>query len=342
MSASTDKQLQATLQMNITKNTEAGYSDVFNSFASSKYIYPQFDLYFNDGSQTKPIPKGTILNVTYEYGDASVPAPPRNLNASSMVRLSGFPEGIPASAITDDGLVIRATVTLTYDEEGIQNQFPVRFEDNAGVRVNGYSHLSYHPEIQSGAPTHAVGDKPYYRQSHDVATLLYTTAVPDGGQNSVSQLGINPLDASTSDPFHISTVAYYSAAGLSAAANASYVKCELKYYSKVDGSSAYKEAPEQSIRNSASFTINNSPDSNGIIPVNSIGPSFDPNVPITIGIPLTVPTGNDPNVSVYYSNYKVKLTVSLLDDALNTIEGSTATDYIIYTNAKILTTLVQE
>lgn len=43
---------------------------------------------------------------------------------------------------------------------------------------------------------------------------------------------------------------------------------------------------------------------------------------------------------LYYANYKVRLTAELQQRG-GTITGSRASDYIIYTNAKILTTLVQ-
>lgn len=344
MSSSTTKQLQTTLRMTITKNNQEGYSAVFGDFTRDKKLYPQFDLFFkNEADQIVPIPKGTILDVTYKIGDTAIVAPSRNLDEASLVRLSGFPEGIPATEIGIDGLVIQAEVTLTYDEEGIRQQFPARTTQEEGVKegvkVNGYSYLSYSSEILSGAPSQKAGDVFYYRQVVDVATLTYTTAIPDRAQEPVGQLGINGRE---DDSFGIDSVAYYSVATLNEAAQADSMRCELQFYPKNSDSKYSTEAV--TVPYSAGFqieldgqTLNG--DQNGTISFGE-GNHIDPDLPVTIHIPLTIKTGAQFEGGTY-SNYKVQLKVSLWKGDKK-IEGSAATDYIIYTNAKILTNLVRE
>ena len=41
-----------------------------------------------------------------------------------------------------------------------------------------------------------------------------------------------------------------------------------------------------------------------------------------------------------YANYQVRLTAQLLDEAQKEIDNSEASDYIVYTNAKILRELI--
>ena len=64
---------------------------------------------------------------------------------------------------------------------------------------------------------------------------------------------------------------------------------------------------------------------------------IDPSIPIRISLPLTVVTGN--GFTGPYANYKVNLRVWLQNGNAQ-ITGSEATDYIIYTNAKIKFPLV--
>ena len=67
---------------------------------------------------------------------------------------------------------------------------------------------------------------------------------------------------------------------------------------------------------------------------------LNPSLPIEFDIPLTIDTGGEFGKTYLYSNYKVVLTV-YLESGGSPIPGSRASDYIIYTNAKILTTLVE-
>ena len=64
---------------------------------------------------------------------------------------------------------------------------------------------------------------------------------------------------------------------------------------------------------------------------------IDPSIPIRISLPLTVATGN--GFTGTYANYQVELRV-WLQNGDTQITGSEATDYIIYTNAKIKFPLV--
>ena len=55
----------------------------------------------------------------------------------------------------------------------------------------------------------------------------------------------------------------------------------------------------------------------------------------------TVKSGEEfENENKLYSNYKVLMSVQLLDDNKNPIANSSCDDYIVYTNAKIYTELI--
>ena len=65
-------------------------------------------------------------------------------------------------------------------------------------------------------------------------------------------------------------------------------------------------------------------------------------MPIQIPVDLTVLTGSAFEAKyLTYANYRVKLSVVLQDEDGKTIEGSSASDYIVYTNAKIYPYLVK-
>lgn len=70
--------------------------------------------------------------------------------------------------------------------------------------------------------------------------------------------------------------------------------------------------------------------------------SYNPGQVIQIPIDYSILTGSEfEKRGLTYANYKVTLTVSLLDKDSKELEGSSATDYIIYTNAKVLTDVIQ-
>ena len=70
--------------------------------------------------------------------------------------------------------------------------------------------------------------------------------------------------------------------------------------------------------------------------------SYNPGQVIQIPIDYSILTGSEfEKRGLTYANYKVTLTVSLLDKDNKELEGSKATDYIIYTNAKVLTDVIQ-
>ncbi|MGM9605507.1 MAG: hypothetical protein ACI3XG_10655 [Faecousia sp.] len=340
MSASADRTLEAELKMVINQNKDPNYQEYFSFFATNTTFYPQFDLHLNDGESDWPIPAGTMLEVTYEldgepYGEPET----RILDESSMVRLDGFLDGIHALKVDSDGLVLTAHITLIYDDAGIIEQFPARADaSTTGIQVYGRAYLSYNQGIQSNAPENSSDTThKYHRLETDTASLFFMAAVPDGEETSVNQLGINGLAGSS---FGIATVAYYDVSKLKAASAADTLVCKLSFYPKMKNSTKYSTEAVP-VPYTASYTVG----LNGITLPQSNGPGIslqdnilNPDIPIKITIPLTISTGS--GFIGLYSNYMVKLTVYLTNNGKE-IAGSRDDDYIIYTNAKILTTLVQ-
>ena len=68
---------------------------------------------------------------------------------------------------------------------------------------------------------------------------------------------------------------------------------------------------------------------------------FEPGSFIEIPVEMKVLTGEAFEKQNYrYANYQVRLTAQLLDEAQKEIDNSEASDYIVYTNAKILRELI--
>ena len=94
---------------------------------------------------------------------------------------------------------------------------------------------------------------------------------------------------------------------------------------KVNTGSGYTEiAPVEN--NSFVFSLN--------------GVAVNWHAPVQIDVDLDVKTGEAFESNHMYANYKVLLTVELLDVDGNPLTGSTAYDYIIYTNTKIIKELI--
>ena len=165
------------------------------------------------------------------------------------------------------------------------------------------------------------------------------------GSNRLNQLGINALESG--EPAAIDSSAQYVLSSLNAATQAATLRCTVTLQRKTDdgdyqnatvpfqaaigatvvGSDGSTQVFQAQKAQSADFAL-----SNGI----------DNSIPIQIPVTLRIDTGSAlENAGGYYANYRVVLTAQLLSKSGVPIPNSQARDYIVYTNAKIVTELIR-
>lgn len=337
-----------------TLTATIGFADdtaaqLFRDYGSSKQLHQRFDLVLKlcqgDSVTQTSLASGTTLQVTYrengtEISTATVPV------SGSAAKLTFPGGGIPVSDLTGN-LTLEAQVLLTYTDPGILQQFPTRDSDDTttGILVCANSYLTYSaPSLaQSSSPISAAdGNKRrYYRQETGATSLHYVAT----GSNRLNQLGINALESG--EAAAIDSSAQYVLSSLNAATQAATLRCTVTLQCKTDDGD-YQNAtvpfqaaigatvvgsdgrtqdfPAQKAQ-SADFTL-----SNGI----------DNSIPIQIPVTLSIGTGNAlESAGGYYANYRVVLTAQLLNRSGTPIPNSQASDYIVYTNAKIVTELIR-
>ena len=248
--------------------------------------------------------------------------------------------------------------TLSYDSaKSIEDQFPERSTAGEGILVCADSQISYFSSMnpssldnESTDGGHDHSNIRYYRDVVNSASLSYNAYQNNYGSQKYgwSQLGINPLDPD-GGYFQVQSAALYDVHDVKSTAN--QLKLTFELYRKNDAGTGYTEVQEslgeylknlkvkaKVLDNGNTFTPMQSVD-NGTVTFRGI--SINKNLPIEIEVDMQVLTGEDfEGARLKYANYKLELTAELLDNNGNHISGSSAHDYIIYTNAKIRTDLV--
>ena len=228
-------------------------------------------------------------------------------------------------------------MALSYTPAQIQQQFNTRptTESTDGLELYASSHLAYSATAleQSNNPQYAedTSDSHFYRKEAFPVTLAYNA----GGASEdvrVNQLGIN---GRVENAASIQSVATYNISTLEAARAAGKICYSIQLYRK-DDSGEFQEVANNGLLTPDTPTATLVSQDGKAKTVN-LGETFpvgiDISVPIRISLPLTVVSGE--GFTGTYANYKVELTVWL-----DGVADSSATDYIIYTNAKIKFPLV--
>ena len=170
--------------------------------------------------------------------------------------------------------------------------------------------------------------------------------------DSVSQLGINGLE----DNFPIQSLGVYNVERVEGASSAKYLKCTVSLYCKDNLTNQYTTPVTGSIGSylpelklglditdaggNIAHTDMTAPSGDGSV-IFTLPQTFDPGSFIEIPVEMKVLTGEAFEAEGYrYANYQVRLTARLLDEAQKEIDNSEASDYIVYTNAKILRELI--
>ena len=326
-------------------------AQLFRDYGSSKQLHQRFDLVLKlcqgDSVTQTSLASGTTLEVTYrkngkDISTATVPV------SGSAAKLTFPGDGIQVSELTGD-LTLEAQVLLTYTDPGILQQFPTRDSEDTttGILVCANSYLAYSaPSLaQSSSPIPASdsNNRRYYRHETGATSLHYVAT----GSNRLNQLGINALESGEATAA-IDSSAQYVLSSLNAATQAATLRCTVTLQRKTDDGS-YQEDTTVPFQAAIGVTVVGSdgrtqdfPAQNGNIADFELLNGIDNSIPIQIPVTLHIGTGSAlESAGGYYANYRVVLTAQLLNRSGVPIPNSQASDYIVYTNAKIVTELIR-
>ena len=341
------------------RDTFNGYkSDDFNMYQAFKFSMKNFDE--NDAGANAKIIAGTSVNVDYsilnssdtELSNAKI-SKTETLSEAKDSYMLMYPNSVYdyINSDTNGSITVKADISLTYGTAGIIDQFPERKDGDTktGIDVNAASYVAYSQNNIENSSISASGDMParrYYRKAMTVAQLNYNVAestILESKDSPFSQLGINAKDMTTGE-MAITANAIYDLSALSRSTRDSGKKIQytLKLYVK-DNSGDYKQTNDIS-KYLSSFTLENATSSSGLNGKECVFTTdYNGEEQNTAVTKFTVKTGKAfEEQGLTYANYRVELTAVLLDEKNEKVNGTTASDYVVYTNAKIETGFINQ
>lgn len=336
------------------RDTFNGYkSDDFNMYQAFKFSMKNFDE--NDVGANAKIIAGTSVNVDYsilnssdtELSNAKISKTETISEAKDSYMLM-YPDSVYdyINSDTNGSITVKADISLTYGTAGIIDQFPERKDGDTktGIGVNASSYVAYSQNNIENSSISASGVMParrYYRKAMTVAQLNYNVAestVLESKDSPFSQLGINAKDMTTEE-MAITANAIYDLSALSRSTKDSGKKIQytMRLYIK-DNSGDYKQTNDIS-KYLSSFTLENAASSSGLNGKECVFTTeYNGEEQNTAVTKFTVKTGKAfEEQGLTYANYRVELTAVLLNDNNSVVNGTTSSDYVVYTNAKIET-----
>ena len=291
--------------------------------------------------------------------------------------LSQAAEAGKASGVPDDYLIsISEKVAVQYAESAFSAQFPRSSESSneIGTYMIGYSNISseFDNSVSSKASynTESNGEsqqsrKLYYIEDDSSVTFSYNATSNDAFQNdgnaNYGQLGLdgNELDLVNDRYVQINTAAFYNIHEYNQKDLAHYVKLEIKL-SKKDDYSEVLDIPtylaDFKVLDVGGGEIVPGENIVALKPRNGVYTYIIPLSELTevsedaYSIPITFKaySGNNTDFEqresgdMEYSNYKVKVSVSLLETINSSpLSNSDKFDHIIYTNAKLHSEIIE-
>lgn len=336
------------------RDTFNGYkSDDFNMYQAFKFSMKNFDE--NDAGANAKIIAGTSVNVDYsilnssdtELSNAKI-SKTETLSEAKDSYMLMYPDSVYdyINSDTNGSITVKADISLTYGTAGIIDQFPERKDGDTktGIGVNAASYVAYSQNNIENSSISASGVMParrYYRKAMTVAQLNYNVAestVLESKDSPFSQLGINAKDMTTEE-MAITANAIYDLSALSRSTKDSGKKIQytMRLYIK-DNSGDYKQTNDIS-KYLSSFTLENAASSSGLNGKECVFTTeYNGEEQSTAVTKFTVKTGKAfEEQGLTYANYRVELTAVLLNDNNSVVNGTTSSDYVVYTNAIIET-----
>lgn len=336
------------------RDTFNGYkSDDFNMYQAFKFSMKSFDE--KDAAANARIIAGTSVSVDYsilnssdtELSNAKI-SKTETLSEAKDSYMLMYPDSVYnyINSDTNGSITVKADISLTYGTAGIIDQFPERKDGDTktGIGVNAASYVAYSQNNIENSSISKSGDMParrYYRKAMTVAQLNYNVAestVLESKDSPFSQLGINAKDMTTEE-MAITANAIYDLSALSRSTKDSGKKIQytMRLYVK-DNSGDYKQTNDIS-KYLSSFTLENATSSSGLNGKECVFTTdYNGEEQNTAVTKFTVKTGKAfEEQGLTYANYRVELTAVLLNDNNSVVNGTTSSDYVVYTNAKIET-----
>lgn len=336
------------------RDTFNGYkSDDFNMYQAFKFSMKNFDE--KDAGANAKIIAGTSVNVDYsilnssdtELSNAKI-SKTETLSEAKDSYMLMYPDSVYdyINSDTNGSITVKADISLTYGTAGIIDQFPERKDGDTktGIGVNASSYVAYSQNNIENSSISKSGVMParrYYRKAMTVAQLNYNVAestVLESKDSPFSQLGINAKDMNTEE-MAITANAIYDLSALSRSTKDSGKKIQytMKLYVK-DDNGEYKQTNDIS-KYLSSFTLENATSSSDLNGKECVFTTdYNGEEQNTAVTKFTVKTGKTfEEQGLTYANYRVELTAVLLNDNNSVVNGTTSSDYVVYTNAKIET-----
>lgn len=336
------------------RDTFNGYkSDDFNMYQAFKFSMKSFDE--KDAGANAKIIAGTSVNVDYsilnssdtELSNAKI-SKTETLSEAKDSYMLMYPDSVYdyINSDTNGSITVKADISLTYGTAGIIDQFPERKDGDTktGIGVNASSYVAYSQNNIENSSISKSGVMParrYYRKAMTVAQLNYNVAestVLESKDSPFSQLGINAKDMNTEE-MAITANAIYDLSALSRSTKDSGKKIQytMRLYVK-DNSGDYKQTNDIS-KYLSSFILENATSSSGLNDKECVFTTdYNGEEQNTAVTKFTVKTGKAfEEQGLTYANYRVELTAVLLNDNNSVVNGTTSSDYVVYTNAKIET-----
>lgn len=260
-------------------------------------------------------------------------------------------------AIDDNkAITVTAEITLTYAGA---DKFPVRntadTNDNSGIYVAGVSRIA---NTQTQLPItenkHTGNDQNrYYSTNPSKAKLTYSAVDQTAMGDTTQQLGINPSDTvNPADIIYTKADYDYSNVDETILYKAKSISYKMELFQKNDSGSYDETNPliiqsylqnivKESSAAQENAALRSATDGKDICwNENFVQSDSRHQIARFQYAPLTGEAFEQKNYT--YANYRVRLTAVLLDEKGNELDGTKATDYIIYTNARISQEIMQQ
>lgn len=329
----------------------------FKSLGPSE-IYHEFDISLKKYLENAAGINGVIgtENIQYIYqfsksdGTEIYSEKGKNSNAAGLETMSlrygdrTLKSAVETADSEENAITVTAEITLTYDDV---DGFPVRGTadtDNSGASVVGVSRIantSMQLPITENKKTEEDKNR-YYITNPSKAILRYSSVDGSGIGDTTQQLGVNPSDAAKNRSDMIYTRADYDYSNVDAEtlSKAAAIRYKMELFQKNENGTYDETKPlkigsylQNIVKDAKSDDISGNGDKAYQWKNDFVSDDTKHQFAQFTFTPLT---GEKFEKEQYtYANYRVRLTAVLLDKNGSELDGTKATDYIIYTNARI-------
>ena len=258
---------------------------------------------------------------------------------------SDLEKALEKAVDNETAVTVAAEITLTYTSS---DHFPERDtsnnSDNSGISVIAVSRIA-NTANQLPITTNKFTQEDrsrYYTANPSKASLTYSSIDRTGIGDTTQQLGINPSDAVNNRSNMIYTRADYDYSNVASSvlAGAKYIRYSLELFQKgPDGT--YNEANSLPIEDYLqNLTIAESTKTSSYKWEEEFKADDARHQFTHISFEPLTDTAFEKKGHTY-ANYKVRLNVVLLDENKQEISGTKASDYVIYTNARIYQQIIK-